>query len=124
MLRSITPPSPTSSWRSARLMVLTTAPFHTLRDSGADGCTGKPAHPEAGIASDAYASAITSVAVLEGVAARGEERLLQSGRVVAGLQLVGRLQAEQLAVVEDPDTVGEGLGLGQVVRAEQDGRVV
>src|SRR4029077_7266793 len=70
------------------------------------------------------ASVVTSVAILEGVAAGGEERLLQGGRVVAGLQLVGRLQAEQLAVVEDPDAVGEALGLGQVVRAEQDGGIV
>ena len=43
---------------------------------------------------------------------------------VAALELVDRLEAEQLAVVEDPDPVGERLGLGEVVRAEQDRRVV
>ena len=64
------------------------------------------------------------LSVLERVAARSEERLLERLRAVARLELVGRLEAEQLAVVEDPDAVGEGLGLGEVVRAEQDGRVV
>src|SRR6188508_3421847 len=105
MLRSITPLSPTSSWRSARLIVRTAASFPTLQDSGADGCTGKPAHPDNGIASDALASVLTSfaVAVLERVAARREERLLEGLRVVAGLQVVRRLEAEQLAAVEDPD---------------------
>src|SRR5215216_596401 len=124
MLRSITPPSPTSSWRSARLMVRTATPFRSCQDGIADGCAGKPAHPDIGIASDASASALLRVAVLEGVAAGGEERLLQGGRVVAALEVVRRLEAEQFAVVEDPDAVGERLGLGQVVGAEQDGRVV
>ena len=58
------------------------------------------------------------------MAARREERLLERLGAVARLELVGRLEAEQLAVVEDPDAVREGLGLGEVVRAEQDGRVV
>ena len=43
---------------------------------------------------------------------------------VAALQVVGRLEREQLAAVEDPDPVGERLGLVQVVRAEQDRGVV
>src|SRR4029450_5900633 len=108
MLRSITPPSPTSSWRSARLMVLIAgAPFRSLPDGDAS-----------------LVVTSVAVAVLEGVAAGGEERLLQGLRVVATLELVGGLEAEQLAVVEDPDAVGEGLGLGQVVRTEQDRRVV
>jgi hypothetical protein len=58
-------------------MVRTTAPSHVVQDSGADGCTGKLAHPDVGIASDASALVLTSSAVLEGVAARGEERLLE-----------------------------------------------
>src|ERR1043166_2740562 len=120
MLRSTTPPRPTSSWRNARLIALIAAPSQPGSDGNADGCTGKPAHPDVGIASDASASVVTSrsVAVLEGVAARGEERLLEGRRAVARLQLVGRLEAEQVAVVEDPDAIGQRFGLGQVVRAE------
>ena len=57
-------------------------------------------------------------------AGRGEERLLERLGAVAPLQLVDGLEAEQLAPVEDPDAVGERLGLGHVVRAEQDRRVV
>src|SRR4029453_16321736 len=70
------------------------------------------------------ASVVTSGAVLEGVAAGGEERLLEGRRVVAALERVRRLEAEELAIVEDADSVSEALGLGQVVRAEQDGRVM
>src|SRR6266550_2238831 len=102
------------------MVLIATPSIRTSPDSGADGCTGKPAHPDDGVAS----AASFVVSVLEGVTAGGEERLLQRLSAVAPLQLVGRLQAEQLAVVEDPDAVGEGFGLGQVVRAEQDGGVV
>src|SRR5262245_18663492 len=62
--------------------------------------------------------------VLERAARGGEERLLERLGAVAALELVDRLQGEQLAVVEDPDPVREGLGLVEVVRAEQDRRVV
>src|ERR1043166_8217765 len=105
MLRSTTPPRPTSSWRNARLIALIAAPSQPV---------------SVGIASDASASVVTSrsVSVLEGVAACGEERLLEGRRAVARLQLVGRLEAEQVAVVEDPDAIGQRFGLGQVVRAE------
>ena len=62
--------------------------------------------------------------VLERAAGRGEERLLERRRPVARHQLVDRLEREQLAAVEHADPVGERLRLGEVVRAEEDRRVV
>ena len=40
------------------------------------------------------------------------------------LRVLGRLEGEQLPAVEDADALGEHLGLVEVVRAEQDRRVV
>ena len=40
------------------------------------------------------------------------------------LELVGRRQLDQPPAVEDADAVGELLGLDEVVRAQQDGRIV
>ena len=45
-------------------------------------------------------------------------------RPVAALEIVGRLEREQLSAVEDADALGERLGLVEVVGAEQDRRVV
>src|SRR6266516_4720550 len=105
MLRSITPLSPTSSWRSARFIVLIASPqMRPSQDSGP--------------------SSALLPAVLEGVAAGREERLLERLRSVPRLQLGSRLETQQRAAVEDADPVGERLRLCQVVRAEEDGRVV
>ena len=62
--------------------------------------------------------------LFEAAAGGGEEGLLERPSAVAALEVGGRLEHEQLAAVEDADAVGEGLGLGEVVRAEQDRRVV
>jgi hypothetical protein len=67
---------------------------------------------------------VLAALVLQARAGRGEERLLERVGAVAPLQLFGRLEREQLPAVENPDPVREGLGLGEVVRAEQDRRVV
>src|SRR5881397_3535249 len=116
MLRSITPPRPTSSCRRARLIALIASPCtQASPDSGADGRAGKPARPEVGTASGASRRG----SVLEGVAAGGEERLLQRLGAVARLQLRGRLEAQQRSTVENPDAVCQGLGLDEVMRAEQ-----
>src|SRR5438552_2095511 len=64
------------------------------------------------------------VLLLELAPGRGEEGLLERFRAEALLELVDRLEAEQPAAIEDPDAVGKRLGLGEVVRAEQDRRVV
>src|SRR3954467_9912471 len=61
---------------------------------------------------------------LELAAGRGEEGFLERLRLVAVLELAHGLQAEQSAAVEDSDPVGQDLGLGQVVRAEQDRGIV
>jgi hypothetical protein len=55
---------------------------------------------------------------------RGEERRLERLGAVALLQLVNRLEAEEPPTVEDPDAVGQDLGLSEVVRAEEDRRIV
>ncbi len=55
---------------------------------------------------------------------RRHEGFLERFGVVAVLDLVRRLQAEEPAAVEDADAVGENLRFAQVVRAEQDRRVV
>src|SRR5581483_3555852 len=57
--------------------------------------------------------------------ARGrEERVLERARVVAAPQPLGGLERQQPTGVQDPDALGERLGLREVVRAEQDRRVV
>jgi hypothetical protein len=55
---------------------------------------------------------------------RAEERLLERLGAVALLQLVRRLERQQPTLVQDPDPLSERLGLVEVVRAEQHGRVV
>src|SRR5439155_4299950 len=54
----------------------------------------------------------------------GEERLLERPDAESPLHVLDRLEEEQLAAIEQPDPVGKRLGLGHVVRAEQDRRVV
>ena len=71
-----------------------------------------------------FSSSSSSSSSSNAAAGGGEERLLERVGAVAGLQLVGGLEREQPAAVEDADPVGERLRLGQVVRAEQDRRVV
>jgi len=67
---------------------------------------------------------VTAFPVLEGVAAGGEERLLQRLGLEPPLQLLHLLEHEQPPAVENADPVGEDLGLVQVVGAQQDRRVV
>ena len=98
-MRSTTPPAPTSS------------------------------APQSGYRSGAHAITSRVVVVLvplclELSAGGGEERLLQRRRVVATLEVVGGLEHEQPAAIEDPDPLREVLGLGEVVRAEEDRRIV
>src|SRR3954451_12243494 len=62
--------------------------------------------------------------VLNRAAGRREERVLERRGGVAPSQGGRLLEREQPPAVEDPDAVGERLGLGHVVRAQQRGRVV
>src|SRR6266480_5637070 len=62
--------------------------------------------------------------VLECPAGRGEECFFERLRAVLLLQKLSGTESDQLAPVEDADAVREHLGLSEVVRAEQDRRVV
>src|SRR2546426_11077861 len=89
----------------------------------------KPAPPLSGRLRRAYGSCPHLLFLLvplrlERAAGRGEERRLERVHAVALLDLVRGLEAEQLAVVEDPDPLGEDLRLDEVVGAKQDCRVV
>src|SRR5207245_8657632 len=61
---------------------------------------------------------------LEGPAGGGEERLFERLRLVLILQLLGGIERDQTPAVEDANTVRQDLRLTQVVRAEEDRRVV
>ena len=50
--------------------------------------------------------------------------LLERVGVVAALEIFRGLECKQAAPIEDADALRESLSLGEVVRAEQDGRVV
>ena len=71
-----------------------------------------------------YFLVLLALLVLERLPGRGEERLFERLGVVAPLELVDGLEGEQPAVVEDADPVRERFRLVEVVRAEQDRRVV
>jgi hypothetical protein len=62
--------------------------------------------------------------VLERPTRRGEERVLEIPRAEPAHQRPGRLERQQPPGVQDPDPLREHLGLRQVVRAQQDRRVV
>src|SRR5690349_15917979 len=112
-------------------LLLPSTPWHTRHSRTRHGDRhGKPPRfpepfPEEGrLRSCAHTPLCVVVLVLELAAGRGEERLFERVRSVAVLQLLDRLEAEQATAVEDPDAVGQSLGLCEVVRAEQDRCVV
>ena len=94
-----------------------------LDDAAGSDELGSHRSPQGSHANTSLSSSLVAFG-LELTARRGEERLLERLGVVAALEIVGRLEREQLPAVEDADALGEHLGLVEVVRAEQDRRVV
>src|SRR6266487_1727652 len=126
MLRSTTPYRPTSSSRKIRLRVNVRSPAISPAPARA-----KPVPALLVSLRRAYGSCehlpflvLLGLLVLVRTAGRGEERLLDRLHAEAFLDRIGGFEEQQLALVEQPDAVGELLRLLHVVRAEQDRRVV
>src|SRR6478752_616184 len=114
--------------------VYKTRPAPTRRIAGSGTCCARrcrrsrSAHAAARLpvpgGSCRYPPSALLVLVLERAAGRVQERLLERVGVVALPDLLGALQAQQLALVQDADPVGQRLGLSHVVRAQEDRGVV
>src|SRR5919201_2473836 len=105
-----------NSCRRTAAASLTFPPFCLLRidRSFQTDARAEPARPDSGTASGAsreYTSLGVLVFLLESAPRGGEEGLFQVLGVVALVQRLDGLEAEQPAAVEDPDAVGEQLGL-------------